>query len=539
MIWKTEIPQNDVDKIYSYKKGSEERSKLTAKINEIKSTTIEIPLIINGKPVKTDQVFNVTIPHDHSKIIAKAYLAGPKEIDIAIKTSLAAQKQWAETDWYHRVAIFKKAADILGKSRRIENIAAIMVNQSKTPYQAEIDLAEMVDFLNYNARYLREIYEIQPGQSSGEQNRFDWRPLEGFILAIPPFNFYSIGGNLPTAPALAGNVVLWKPARSVIYSNFKIMEALIEAGLPAGVINFIPFSSQYSAPIFEHENFAGLHFTGSYSTLVHIWQTIGQNLTRFKNFPRIVGETGGKDFILMHNSADVRHTAINILRGGFEYQGQKCSACSRAYIPQSRWDEIKLILLEEGNKIQFGDISDFDYAGGAIIDEKAFLKIKEYLDYAKNHPETFTILLGGNTDDSKGWFVEPTIILSKDPKSKLMQDEIFGPVVTLYIYSDEDFDQTLKLIDETSPYALTGSIFSKDRYIVEKAEKELRYAAGNFYINDKPTGAIVNRQPFGGARASGTNDKAGSQLNILRWLSPRTIKETNLKVSEWQRAFMN
>ncbi len=538
MIWSTEIPMNDIDHIHTFKKHSQERDLLEAEIAKIKSQKISIPLIINGKQRTTAQSYEIRIPHNHKQVIARASLAGPKEIQEAIQSALHAQKEWADMNWYHRIAIFKKAADIIGKSRRLENIAAIMVNQSKTAYEAEIDLAEMVDFLNFNVKYLREIYEIQPEQAPGEENRFDWRPLEGFVLAVPPFNFYSIGGNLPTAPAIVGNVVLWKPARSVIYSNYKIMEALIEAGLPPGVINFIPFSSQDADIVLSHRDFSGLHFTGSYETLIKIWQKIGQNLPKYRNFPRIVGETGGKDFILMHNSADIHHTAMNILRGGFEYQGQKCSACSRAYIPESRWQEMKFLLMEEGQKITYGDVSEFEHAGGAIIDSRAFKKIKHYIEYAKARPDLYEFILGGGYSDKKGWFVEPTLILTKDPNAKLLQEEIFGPVVTLYLYADDEFEQTLDLIDKTSPFALTGSIFAKERKVILQAENVLRYAAGNFYINDKPTGAVVSRQPFGGARASGTNDKAGSKLNLLRWLSPRTIKESNLKISQWQRPFM-
>lgn len=413
-----------------------------------------------------------------------------------------------------------------------------MLNHSKNPYEAEIDLAELVDFWNFNAYYAKWIFEQQPYQYLGETNRLDWRPLEGFILAIPPFNFYSIAGNLPTAPAMVGNVALWKPARSVIFSNFEIMKILMEAGLPAGVINFVPFNSKNAKTVLQHPSFAGLHFTGSYETLVAIWKTMGEKLENYKNFPRIVGETGGKNFIFMHESADVRGCTINIVRGGFEYQGQKCSAASGAYIPMSKWDEVRKTLLEELPRVKYGETEDLDNYLGAIIDEPAYQKVVSYIEYAKSKPEEYELVYGGNHSSSRGWFVEPTVFLSKNPKGRLMTEEIFGPVMTIYVYPDSRLEETLQLCSNTSPFALTGAVFANDRYAIQRAEKVLRFAAGNFYVNDKPTGAIVGRQPFGGARNSGTNDKAGSWLNIVRWLSPRNIKETSTLPRDWKRSFL-
>ncbi|MGA8536237.1 MAG: L-glutamate gamma-semialdehyde dehydrogenase, partial [Thermoplasmata archaeon] len=441
-------------------------------------------------------------------------------------------------DWYHRVAVFVKAATLLAGPHRTRNIAALMLNHSKNPYEAEIDLAELVDFWNFNAYFTRQIYEMQPHQYPGETNRFDWRPLEGFVLAISPFNFYSIAGNLPTAPAMVGNVALWKPARSVILSNYEIFQVLVEAGLPAGVINFVPFMSKDANTLLDHPDLAGIHFTGSYDTLVHVWKRVGENLETYRNFPRIVGETGGKDFIVMHPSADVRGTVVNLIRGAFEYQGQKCSACSRAYIPVSRWPEVQRILKEDVPKVPIGPVSDLKNQMGAVIDEAAFTNIQGYLDFAHAHPKEHEFVVDGGTDRSKGWFVRPTVIRATDPRGKLMSEEIFGPVLTIYVYPDAKFEETLALCDTTSPYGLTGAVFARDATAVTQAEEALRWSAGNFYINDKPTGAIVARQPFGGARHSGTNDKAGSILNLLRWVSPRNIKENAVLPDDWRRPFM-
>jgi len=538
MIWNIERPINDVNTIRSYAPGSADRAKLERELATLRKEALEIPLIIGGKEVRTGQVHEVRCPHDHSVVLARAHIAGAGELENAVGSALAAHARWAEMDWYHRVAVFQKAAALLAGPRRTRNIAAIMLNHSKNPYEAEIDLAELVDFWNFNAYFTRQIYEMQPNQYPGETNRFDWRPLEGFVLAIPPFNFYSIAGNLPTAPAMVGNVALWKPARSVIFSNHEIFRVLVEAGLPAGVINFVPFQSRDANTLLDHPALAGIHFTGSYDTLVHIWKRVGQNLEKYRNFPRIVGETGGKDFIFMHPSADARGTAMNLIRGAFEYQGQKCSACSRAYIPESRWTEVERILKTEVPSVPMGPTEDFGNLMGAIIDEPAFRNIEQYLAYARQHPKEYEFVVGGTTDGRKGWFVQPTVVRASEPKGKLMSEEIFGPVLTIYVYRDAEYEPTLRLCDETSPYGLTGAIFARDTAAVTTAERALRWSAGNFYINDKPTGAIVARQPFGGARRSGTNDKAGSILNMMRWLSPRNIKENAVLPDDWRRPFM-
>ena len=538
MIWNIEKPKNEMDHIISYAWGTPEREKLLKEIEAMKSRTEEIPLIVNGKEVKTDEVIDVVAPHEKGIVLAKASLATEDELKEAIDVALDAHEKWADMDWYHRAAVFLRAADMLAGPQRIKNIASIMMNQSKTPFEAEIDLAELVDFWRFNAYYMRFLYEEQPDQALGEYNRFDWRPLEGFILAVPPFNFYSIGGNLPTAPAMVGNTVLWKPSRAVILTNYYIMKVLMDAGLPKGVINFVPFSSKYSDVVLKHPYFAGLHFTGSYETLVKIWKTIGENLESYKNFPRIVGETGGKDFIFVHRSADLLEVGVNIIRGGFEAQGQKCSAVSRVYIPESLWEPIKSYLLQELPKVKYGPVEDLSNFMGAVISKEAFDKAVSYIEYAKQHPEDYEFIYGGGYDDSKGWFIQPTIIKTTNPRGKLMTEEIFAPIVTVYVYPDDNYEETLHLCDESTPYGLTGSIFAKDRDAIVKAEKILRYAAGNFYINDKPTGAIVARQPFGGARNSGTNDKAGFWLNLARWLNPRTIKEASVTARDWLRPFM-
>ena len=539
MIWNVERPSNDVNTIRSYSANTPERRKLEEELAAMRKTTLEIPLFIDGREVRTGTTVDVRSPDDHTVVLAKAHVAGAKELEKAAESALAAHASWSRLDWYHRVAVFQKAATLLAGPRRTRNIAAIMLNHSKNPYEAEIDLAELVDFWNFNAYFTRQIYEMQPNQYPGEANRFDWRPLEGFVLAIPPFNFYSIAGNLPTAPAMVGNVALWKPARSVIFSNYEIYKVLLEAGLPAGVINFVPFPSKEAPALLDHPSLAGIHFTGSYDTLVQIWKRVGANLEKYRNFPRIVGETGGKDFVFMHPSADVRGTAINLIRGAFEYQGQKCSACSRAYIPESRWPEVERILKEEVPKVPMGRVDSLGNLMGAIIDEPAFENIRRYLDFARKNPRDYSFVVGGETDGAKGWFVHPTVIRTTDPQGKLISEEIFGPVLTVYVYPDAKYEETLKLCDATSPYALTGAVFARDLSAVALAEQTLRFSAGNFYINDKPTGAIVGRQPFGGARRSGTNDKAGSVLNLLRWLSPRNIKETAVQPDDWRRPFLS
>jgi 1-pyrroline-5-carboxylate dehydrogenase len=539
MSWSVERPRNDVNTIPTYAHGTHERERLEVELAAIRRTTAEIPLQIGGRPVRTGTVLEVPSPDDRSLLLARAHLAGPDELTKAAEAALRARELWAGLEPYHRAAIFAKAAAILAGPRRVRNIAAIMLNHAKNPYEAEIDLAELVDFWNFNAYFARNIYEMQPYQYAGEANRLDWRPLEGFVLAVTPFNFYSIAGNLPTAPALVGNTAVWKPSRSVIFSNHEIFQVLEEAGLPPGVINFVPFASHDVSVLLDHPELAGVHFTGSYDTLVELWTRVSRNLVNYRNFPRIVGEAGGKDFIFMHPSADVRGTAVNLIRGAFEYQGQKCSACSRAYIPESRWPEVERMLREEIPKLPVGPVHEVGNLLGAVIDEPAFAKIGRYLAYARAHPEAYSFVVDGGMDRARGWFVHPTVIRTTEPQGKLMSEEIFGPVLTVYVYPDAKFEETLALCDATSPYALTGAIFAQDPLAIAKAESALRWSAGNFYINDKPTGAVVGRQPFGGARHSGTNDKAGSMLNLLRWVTPRNIKEGDVLPDDWRRPFMS
>ena len=538
MFGGAERPVNDVNTIRTYAAGSRDRAQLERELAAMRAAPVEVPLVLDGAEVRTGTVVDVRRPDDHGTVLARAYLAGPAELRAAAESALAAHDRWAALDAERRLAVFEKAATLLAGPRRTRNIAALMLNHSKNPYEAEIDLAELVDFWRFNVHFARQVYGIQPSQYPGETNRFDWRPLEGFVLAIPPFNFYSIAGNLPTAPAMVGNVALWKPARSVILSNYEIYRVLAEAGLPPGVINFVPFLSRDAPVLLDHPALAGIHFTGSYETLVSVWKRVGANVERYRNFPRIVGETGGKDFVVMHPSADVRGTVVNLVRGAFEYQGQKCSACSRAYVPESRWPEVERRLREEVPKVPMGRVDDLGNLMGAIIDEPAFDRIAEYLAYARDHPDEYTIVVGGETDRTHGWFVLPTVIRTTTPQGKLMSEEIFGPVLTVYVYPDAEYEATLRLCDATSPYALTGAVFAQDLGAVALAESVLRYSAGNFYINDKPTGAIVGRQPFGGARRSGTNDKAGSLLNLLRWMSPRNVKENAVLPDDWRRPFM-
>ena len=533
-IWE---PYNEPIKTYA--PGTKEREELRKKLEELRSRTEEIPLIIDGKEVKTGIIGENRCPHDKEVTLGRYHVADEESVSQAIEAALNAWDEWSNTEWYHRASIFLKAAQLLSGPYRIETIAAIMLCQSKTPYEAEIDLAELVDFWRFNAYYMRWIYEQQPEQTLGEINRVDWRPLEGFVVAITPFNFFSIGGNLPTAPAIMGNVVLWKPSRSVVFSNFYIMKILMEAGLPGGVINFIPAPGEVISKIaLTNPHLAGVHFTGSTITLKELWKIIGENVDKYKNFPRIVGETGGKDFVFVHKSADVNEVVTALIRGAFEYQGQKCSAASRAYIPESLWPKIKEKLIEEVSKIRYGPVEDFTVFMGALIDGQAFKKVTSYINYAREHPEEYEIIYGGDSNDEKGWFVQPTLILAKNPKGKLMTEEIFGPVLSIYIYPDDKYEDTLKLCNDTSPYGLTGSIFAKERAAVIVAEKVLRHAAGNFYINDKPTGSIVARQPFGGSRMSGTNDKAGWWPNLLRWVTPRSIKENLSPPKVWVRPYM-
>jgi 1-pyrroline-5-carboxylate dehydrogenase len=534
------IPQPVNEPVFSYAPGSPEREKLKSALNELKSKQIEVCPVIEGKEIHTDKKVKMTAPHDHNLLLGYAYHGSKKEVELAIDSALKAQKTWAQMPAQQRVAIFLKVADLLAGPYRYIMNAATMLAHSKNPFQAEIDaVCELVDFFRFNAYYMQMISDIQPiNPDSLIWNRIDYRPLEGFIYAVTPFNFVSINGNLPTAPAMWGNVAVWKPARSVLYTSHFIMKIFMEAGLPPGVINFVTGnSSEISEVVLNDKNLVGIHFTGSTAVFQSMWKTIGQNIAKYKTYPRIVGETGGKDFIFVHNSAVPAQVATAITRGAFEYQGQKCSAASRAYIPKSLWSQIKEIMLKQISQIKMGDPCDFTNFMNAVIDKAAFDNIRSYIDYAKSSSEA-KIIVGGNCDDSKGYFIDATVIETTNPKFKTMQEEIFGPVITIYVYDDADYERTLHLCDETSPYALTGAIFATDRNAVALAETILRNAAGNFYINDKPTGAVVGQQPFGGARASGTNDKAGALHNMIRWTSPRAIKENLLPPADFKYPFM-
>ena len=532
------LPSNEP--IKSYAPGTPERKDIKAKLKELKARQVEIPIIIGGKEVKTGNLGECVLPHDHKTAVGTYHKAGEKEIQEAIETSLMVHRQWAEMDWQDRASIFLRAADILaGPCRSLLN-AASMLCQSKNVFQAEVDAAcEFIDFLRFNAFYAMQIYEQQPPISTtGTWNRLEYRPLEGFIFASTPFNFTSIAGNLPSAPAIMGNVALWKPASNATYSAYYLMKLFQEAGLPDGVINFIPGAGSKVGPIIMNSpDLAGIHFTGSTATFQNMWQTVGNNIKNYKSYPRIVGETGGKNFIFVHKDTKIDELGTALIRGAFEYQGQKCSAASRAYIPSSLWIDLKDFILEEMKTVKMGDVEDFSNFINAVIDEAAFSKITEYIEFIKDGNEA-EIVFGGNYDNSKGYFIEPTIAVTTNPHFRTMEEEIFGPVLTVYVYEDDKFEEALHLCDETSPYGLTGAIFSRDREAIRLAEKILVNAAGNFYINDKPTGAVVGQQPFGGSRASGTNDKAGSFLNMIRWVTPRTIKETFVPPTGYRYPFM-
>lgn len=537
-IAKIPFPMNEP--IYAYSKGSKEKMLLKQAIKDVKSKQVEIPVIIGGQEIKTGNTQEIREPHNLDSVLGVFHRAGKKEIEMAIEASIEASKKWREYDWNDRAAIFLKAAELLsGKYRYIMN-AVTMLSLSKNAFQAEIDSAcELIDFLRFNLYYMQKIYEEQPLHSpNGTWNILQYRPLEGFIFAVPPFNFMSIAGNLPTAPAMMGNVVLWKPASSSVYAPYIFMQILKEAGLPDGVINFIPSKgSDIGEVVFKSEHFAGLHFTGSADTFHYMWKTIGENIPRYKAYPRIVGETGGKDYIFAHTSANKKKLITAIVRGAYEYQGQKCSAVSRVYVPKNVWADIKDDLLQEIDKIKMGTPEDFTNFMNAVIDREAYNKITNYIDYVRNASDA-EIIKGGNYDDSKGLFVEPTVILTENPHFKTMEEEIFGPVVTIYPYDENKYEETLYLCDKTSPYGLTGAIFSEDRDATRVAVDILENSAGNFYINDKPTGAVVGQQPFGGSRASGTNDKAGSHFNLLRWVTPRAIKENFVAPESFEYPFM-
>ncbi len=524
----------------SYAPGTKERAALKAELKRLKSQEIEIPAIINGKEVKTGRTADVIMPHDHGHKLGTVHYCGEKEVKQAIEASQEARKKWAEMPWEERVAIFLKAADLITGPWRYTMNATTMLGQSKTPHQSEIEaVGELADFLRFNAWYLTRIYEEQPFSPDGMWNRLEYRPLEGFVFAVSPFNFTAIAGNLPSAPAMCGNVALWKPSPEAVYSNYFVMKVLQEAGLPDGVINFLPGEgADVGDPVLESPHLSGLQFTGSVGTFNHLWKTIGKNIEKYNTYPRVVGETGGKDFIFAHETADVDKMVTAAVRGAFEYQGQKCSAASRMYIPKSLFSEFRDKFLAEIKKIKVGDVEDFSNFMGAVISQKAFEKIKGYIEYAKDADDA-EVIAGGTYDDSKGYFVDPTVIVTSDPKFKTMEEEIFGPVLTIYPYDDEKFEETLAICESTSPYALTGAIFSRDRYALKMMADTLKQAAGNFYINDKPTAAIVNQQPFGGSRKSGTNDKAGSIPNMLRWMSIRAIKETLDAPTDWTYPYMD
>jgi 1-pyrroline-5-carboxylate dehydrogenase len=537
-IFKTPKPTNEP--VLSYAPGTPERTALQKELKELKSKEADIPMYIGSEEVRTGRKIRMSPPHDHKHTLGYFHEGDASHVEQAVNAALGAKKAWAEMSWEHRASIFLKAADLLAGPYRAKINAATMLGQSKNAFQAEIDAAcEFIDFLKFNAAFMVELFHQQPDSAPGMWNRMDYRPLEGFVFAITPFNFTSIAGNLPASPALMGNTVIWKPAYTQVYSAQVIMEVFKEAGLPDGVINLIYVDGPVAGDvIFNHKDFAGLHFTGSTGVFQQLWKTIGQNITKYRTYPRIVGETGGKDFIIAHKSANAKELATAIIRGAFEFQGQKCSAASRAYIPDTLWPDVQKYILEDLKNIKMGDVEDFGNFVNAVIDERSFNKITKYIDEAKKSPMV-EVVAGGNYDKSKGWFIEPTVLLAKDPMYVTMCEELFGPVLTVYVYQAERYEEALELVDSTSPYALTGAIFSKDRYAIELAMNKLMHAAGNFYINDKPTGAVVGQQPFGGARASGTNDKAGSILNLIRWVQPRTIKETFAPPTDFRYPFLS
>ena len=525
--------------VLGYGPGSKEKEALKKALKELKSTEHDIPMYIGGKEVRTGKKKALRPPHETAHLLGHFHEGGEEQAKQAIEAALAAKEAWAALSWENRAGIFLKAADLIATKYRPYMNGATMLGQSKNAYQAEIDSAcELIDFLRWNVHFLSEIYKQQPISSPGIHNRMEFRPLEGFVLAITPFNFTAIGGNLPTSAALCGNTVVWKPANTAVFSAWMFMQVLKEAGLPDGVINLVYVDGPSLGKVcFSHPDFAGIHFTGSTSVFNAIWKTVGENMNLYRSYPRLVGETGGKDFVLAHSSAQPDVLATALLRGAFEYQGQKCSAASRAYIPANLAEQVKKKLVEGINSFKMGTVEDFTNFINAVIDEKSFDKIAAYIEQAKKDPKA-TIWAGGSYDKTKGYFIQPTVIETTDPRSVTMCEEIFGPVLTVYVYQPEDFEKVLDLVNTTSPYALTGSIIAQDRQIVELATDRLRHAAGNFYINDKPTGAVVGQQPFGGARASGTNDKAGSILNLYRWLSARTIKETFVPPTDYRYSFL-
>ncbi|MCP9762255.1 L-glutamate gamma-semialdehyde dehydrogenase [Lacihabitans soyangensis] len=536
-IYQVPLPQNEP--VLNYAPGSNETINVKKAIEELRSRTVEVPMYIGNDEVFTNKKIKLSPPHDHQHVLGYASEGDASHVSAAIDAALEARKNWANLPWNERAAVFLKAADLLAGPYRAKINAATMLGQSKNAFQAEIDAAcELIDFLRFNVAFYQEIMAEQPLSSKGVWNKLEYRPLEGFVFALTPFNFTAIAGNLPASAALMGNVCVWKPAYTQIYSANVIMEVFKLAGLPDGVINMIYVDGPVTGEVvFNHADFAGIHFTGSTGVFQNIWKTIGGNIHKYKSYPRIVGETGGKDFVIAHKSADAKAVAVGLVRGAFEYQGQKCSAASRAYIPSNIWEDVKKYMLADLREIKMGPTEDFSNFINAVIDEKAFDKISGYISAAKNDPNV-EIIAGGGFDKSVGYFIEPTVILTRDPKYKTMCEEIFGPVLSIYVYDENAWVETLELVNTTSPYALTGAVFSQDRYAIDQATKALENAAGNFYINDKPTGAVVGQQPFGGARASGTNDKAGSKLNLLRWVNARTIKETFVSPTDYKYPFL-
>jgi len=533
------VPKAVNEPVKSYKPGSPEKDSVLAAYKAMWNSKIEVPLYIGSDEIKTGNTKNITAPHDHKHVVGTYHLAEKKHVDQAIENALASKDAWANLPWEQRAAIFLKAAELIAGPYRARINAATMIGQSKNIFQAEIDAAcELIDFLRFNVEFMTQIYGDQPKSTSDMWNRVEYRPLEGFVYAITPFNFTAIAANLPASAAMMGNVVVWKPSDSQVFSAKIIIDVFKEAGVPDGVINVVfGDAAMISNTIFEHADFAGIHFTGSTHVFQDIWKNIGTNIHKYKTYPRIVGETGGKDFIVAHPSANVKQVATGIARGAFEFQGQKCSAASRAYIPQSLWPAVKEQLVADVKSMKMGSPEDFGNFITAVIHEGSFDKLASYIDQAKNDTDA-EIIVGGNYDKSVGYFIEPTVIVTTNPKYKTMETELFGPVMTIFVYEDAKWAETLKLVDETSPYALTGAVFSQDRYAIAEATETLKNAAGNFYINDKPTGAVVGMQPFGGARASGTNDKAGSAMNLLRWASARTIKETFVTPEDYRYPFL-
>jgi 1-pyrroline-5-carboxylate dehydrogenase len=534
------VPEPHNEPVLGYEPGSAEREELRRRLDDLAAQRLEIPLVIGGEDIKTGDSFEAVMPHKRSHVLADVHKGGAAEVERAVSAAADAWEDWSRTPWEDRAAVFLRAAELLAGPWRQTLNAATMLGQSKTAHQAEIDAAcELIDFWRFNVQYMTRIYEEQPISSPGVWNRLEYRPLEGFVFAVTPFNFTSIAGNLPTSAALMGNTVVWKPASTAAVSAHFLMKLFEEAGLPPGVINLVYGSgAAVGDPALASEHLAGIHFTGSTPVFQGLWKTVGDNIARYRNYPRVVGETGGKDFIVAHPSADAEALATAILRGSFEYQGQKCSAASRVFAPASLWPQVREQIAGEVAEMKMGDVADFSNFVGAVIDASSFATQKEAIEEAKASAGTASIVAGGSYDDSDGWFVEPTVIETSDPDFRTMRDELFGPVVTAFVYDDSRYDETLDLVDKGTTYGLTGAVFARDLDAIEKTRDRLRYAAGNFYVNDKPTGAVVGQQPFGGARASGTNDKAGSMWNLIRWVSPRTIKETFVPPRDYRYPFL-